>query len=251
MASAALLCILTVGVAFAESNDLTAAEWLSAIDTAERVEHSYSVIAQTITTSSGSERTLRFQSWSGEQGDLGLMAYTEPARVRGDKILLRDGGDNIWYYMHRRDVTRHFAGHTRRQSAMGSDFSYEDLSTGDMTEDYTAALRGFETLDTTECVKLRCVPTESGPTYDSIVVWAAIRDSLSRKIEYYDDGSLLKTLHMSDFKVVDGRKMAMYWEMVNDREGSRTIMETTSITLKNESDPTFFTRRSLSRPVEE
>jgi hypothetical protein len=151
--------------------------------------------------------------------------------------------------MHRRDVTRHFTGNTRRQKAMGSDFSYEDLSMGEMAEDYTAQLVGFETLDTTECVMLLCIPTESGPSYDSLMLWAGVTDSLSRKIMYYDDNDLLKTLYLSEFGVADGRKMAMRLEMVNDREGSRTVMQTVSINLKDALDPGMFTMQSLTRAL--
>lgn len=241
----ALAAVPSIGHAQADSG----AAWLKAIDTVERLPSTYSEITQTITTSSGSERELKMRSWTADNGDLGLMACTDPARVRGDRILIRDGGDNIWYYMHRRDVTRHFTGHTRRQSAMGSDFSYEDLSTGDMTEDYTAELRGYENLDTLICVKLRCLPTDKGPSYDSLLIWAGIADSLSRKIEYYDGDGLLKTLYLSEFEIADGRKLSMHYEMVNDREGSRTVMQTDVIDLKDQPDLGLFTQQALTRAL--
>ncbi|MBU1938067.1 hypothetical protein KKG05_11770, partial [bacterium] len=85
---------LMAGFAFAQEDG---ASWLKLIDEAERVPHASGIMEQTITTSSGSERTLTMRVWSAEEGDLSLMAYTAPARVKGDKILQRDGGDNIWY----------------------------------------------------------------------------------------------------------------------------------------------------------
>ena len=190
-----LLCaVLTAsGIGMAEAQDDGAA-WLKKIDDAERVPHSYGVMRQTITTSGGSTRTFTIRSWSAQNGDVSLMAYDEPARVAGDKILMLDGGDNIWYYMRRRDVTRHFAGHTRNQSAMGSDFSYEDLAQGDFTEDYTADVLGREEIDGVACVKLRAVPTPSGPSYDSLYLWASVDDNLTRRVEYFDDNQLMKTL---------------------------------------------------------
>ena len=225
------------------------AAWLKRIDDAERVQYSYAVIKQTITTSGGSERTLTMRSWSDENGDVSLMVYTAPPRIKGDKILQRDGGDNIWYYMKRRDVTRHFAGHTRRQSAMGSDFSYEDMSTGDMTEDYTAALLGYEELDNENCVKLKLTPSESGPSYDHLILWAGKDDALSRKIEYYDDEGHLKTLFLIDLKVIENRKVAMKMEMKNHREGSRTLMEYESITFTKKPEAWMFTKDALVREV--
>jgi outer membrane lipoprotein-sorting protein len=204
---------------------------------------------QTITTSGGSERTLTMRFWSAEEGDLSLMAYTAPARVKGDKILQRDGGDNIWYYMKRRDVTRHFVGTARRQSAMGSDFSYEDLGSGDMTEDYTAELLGEEILDDVPCAKLKCIPTESGPSYEYIIAWVGIEDYLPRKIDYYDDDGHLKTLTFSEFQTIEERKLAMKMEMVNVREGSRTLMIQKSISYKEEPESSLFTKEALSREI--
>jgi len=231
---------------FAQENG---AAWLERIDAAERVPYSYGVLKQTITTSGGSERTLTMKAWSAENGDLSLMVYTDPPRVRGDKILLRNGGDDIWYYMQRRDVTRHYAGHTRRQSAMGSDFSYEDLFQGSMTEDYTAEFQGFEEIEGIECVRLKLVPTESGPSYDHLILWAGRDDTLSRKIEYYDEDGLLKTLLISEFREVEGRRIGFRMEMKNNREGSRTLMVFDSITFAGEPEAWIFTKEALTREI--
>jgi len=241
-----LICfvlVLFTCSSFAQDDGLA---WLKKIDAAERVEHSYSTISQTITTSTGKNRTLRATSWSAEGGDVSLMVYTEPARVKGDKILNRDGGDNIWYYMKRRDVTRHFTGSARRQKAMGSDFSYQDLSQGDMVEDYTAEVLGYEKFKGEDCVKLNCVPTESGPSYDHIIVTASVNDHVSRKIDYYDEKGLLKILYIKDIREIEGRITGMIMEMVNEREGSKTILQTESITYKKKPDSSMFTKSALT-----
>ncbi len=239
-----IITILIISTGFSQDDGAT---WLQQISDAETIPYSYSVVEQTITTSSGSERTMTIRSWSAEDGDLSIMVYTDPARVRGDKILQRDGGDNIWYYMHRRDATRHFVGHSRRQSAMGSDFSYEDLASGDMTEDYTAEFQGYEELDGENCVKLKCVPTETGPSYAYIILWASAEDNLTRKIEYYDEDGFLKTLFLSDFQVIEGRKLPLRMLMENHREDSHTLMVTSSITFAEEPDASMFTTDALTR----
>ncbi|MFC2150203.1 outer membrane lipoprotein-sorting protein [Calditrichota bacterium] len=225
-------------------------EWLTRIDQAERMSHSKSVVEQTITTSSGSERILTMKGWSAKNGDLSLMVYIAPARIKGDKILLRDGGDNIWYYMQRRDVTRHFAGHNRKQNAMGSDFTYEDLSTGTMTEDYIAEVLGEEIINGDECINLLLKPTDSGPSYDHLMLWADVNDALTRKIDYYDDEGLLKTLQLSNIQEVDGRKVPMNMLMTNVRENSTTRMYYKEISFKEEPDLSIFNTNSLSRELE-
>ncbi len=227
----------------------TGAAWMERIENAEQVDHSYAVMRQTITTTTGAERTFTLRAWSAQEGDMALMAYTEPARVDGDRILQLNGGDDIWYYMKRRDTTRHFAGHTRKQSAMGSDFSYEDMASGDFSEDYTAEILGYEDYQGVRCVKLKCIPTPSGPSYAYIIVWADTEHALSRKIEYYDEEGHLKSLFLTDFREIEGRTVAMKMEMVNHREGSRTVMETVEMTFAREPDSSLFTQAALSRAL--
>ncbi|MDP8205147.1 MAG: outer membrane lipoprotein-sorting protein [Candidatus Electryonea clarkiae] len=224
-------------------------ELLKKIDAAENIPHSFSIVKQTITTSGGSERTMTMKAWSAENGELSLMVYTDPRRVAGDKILQRDSGDNIWYYMNRRDVTRHFTGSSRKQSAMGSDFSYEDLSQGDLVEDYNAEIVGEENIDGTPCIKLKCTPTESGPSYQFIYLWVGNNDYLTRKIEYYDEDGHLKTLYLSEFQTIEGRLTPMKMEMVSKRESSRTLMENVSISFKEEPDASLFTKEALTREM--
>lgn len=249
----ALIALLTFTFAISsaraqETSD--GAQWLKKIDAAERVDHSYGTFSQTITTSTGTQRTLKAKAWSADNGELQLMVYTDPARVAGDKILQRDNGDNIWYYMKRRDVTRHFVGTARRQSAMGSDFSYEDMAQGDMTKDYTAEVLGQEKVEEDECIKLKCTPTPAGPSYNHLVLWAGMDDNLTRKIDYYDENGLLKTLTISNFQTIDGKKMGLHMVMKNQREGSQTVIDQGDLSLKTVPDPQLFTKSALTRDIQ-
>ena len=247
LTAALLAMVLTATAAGADD---TGQQWLSRIDEAETVPYSIATMTQTITTTSGKERTFTFESFSADDGDISLMAYTDPSRVAGDKILLLDGGDQVWYYMKRRDVIRHYAGHTLKQSAMGSDFSYEDLSSGDMQDDYTADFLGEETLEGEPVVKLKATPTPDGPSYDHLIIWASTQDSLSRRIEYYDEDGLEKTLILSDFRVVDGRKTAFSLRMNNERRNSHTEMNTVRISFDKEPDARLFTKAALAEAID-
>ncbi len=246
--TATIIILLTGSLTGLQADDL-ATQWLGWIDNVESVDHMEGVVKTTITTSSGAERTLTAKMWSAQGGDVSLMAYTDPPRVAGDKILQRDNGDNIWYYMKRRDVTRHFSGHTRRQKAMGSDFSYEDMASGDLKEDYTAEFIGEEMTQKTKCAKLKLKPTESGPSYDHLILWVALEDTLTRQIEYYDKNGLLKTLTLSDIKLIDGKKIPCKMLMDNQAENSRTLMEYESISFKVNPPEWYFGQDALTRDI--
>ncbi len=223
--------------------------WLHKIAEAEKVDHSVSTGTQTITTTTGKERTFETKSWSAEEGDIGLTEYLSPSRVKGDKILIRDAGDNIWYYMKRRDVTRHFTGNQRKQKAMGSDFSYEDMAMGDFEEDYTPEFLGFEDIDGTRCVKLKCVPTESGPSYDHIIIFADEENSLTRQIDYFDENGHLKSLFLTEFTVFGSHTVATNILMVSHREGSQTKMTIDTIDFDSPPSSSIFTKDALSREI--
>ena len=70
----------------------------------ERVASSKSTGKQIITTSGGQKRTLDFESFSRDDNEKQLIVYTGPERVAGDKILLRDDGNEVWFYTPKTDT---------------------------------------------------------------------------------------------------------------------------------------------------
>ena len=111
------------------------------------------------------------------------------------------------------------------------------------------AVLGEEEAGGVPCVKLDCVPTESGPSYERIIIWAGLQDALTRRIDYYDDEGLLKRLILSDFRETGGRRLPFLYEMSNLREGSRTVMEQTSLDLETVPEPELFTQAALAREL--
>lgn len=227
--------------------DTLALRVIRRIDATERVQSSRGTMRQVITTSGGDERTLEMEAWSRDRNDKQLMVYTAPRRVAGDKILMLNQGDDIWFYTPRTDRVRHLASHARRQKVQGSDFAYEDMAGGSIEEDYTFALLGQEDQDDTPCHKLELVPTDSGPHYSRLILWADRERYLTRRIDYYEDGDLLKRLTTSDVRQIGGQWVAMRIVMENLREGGRTVMETQEIEFDVDLPDQLFTTGGLKR----
>jgi outer membrane lipoprotein-sorting protein len=217
------------------------------IDATERVRSSRGSMRQVITTSGGAERTLEMEAWSRDRNDKQLVVYTAPRRVAGDKILMLNQGDDIWFYTPRTDRVRHLASHARRQKVQGSDFAYEDMAGGSIEEDYTFALLGQEDVDDTPCYKLELVPTDSGPHYSRLILWADRERYLTRRIDYYEEDDLLKRLTTDDVRQIDGQWVAMRMVMENLREGGRTVMETREIEFDVDLPDQLFTTGGLRR----
>jgi outer membrane lipoprotein-sorting protein len=241
--------LLVVGVSTARGQDAAqdVVDIIRRIDANEQTPSSYSEGRQIITTSSGKTRSLEVEFYSVGQNEKTLTVYTGPARVKGDKILMLNDGDDIWFYTPKTDRVRHLASHARRQRVQGSEFSYEDMISGNLEEDYTHTLLGREEVDGAECYKIESIPTESGPSYSKIIVWAEVARYVTRRIDYYEDETLLKRLIPSDIREVNGHYLPFRLAMTNLRDGGKTVFEFERMDVGVDHDDRLFTTTSLKR----
>jgi outer membrane lipoprotein-sorting protein len=237
--------LITTGIL--QAQELTPRQIIKKIDDTEQVASSEGVVKQTIITSGGKKRTLEMKSYSRDRNDKQLMVYTSPKRVKGDKILMLNDGDDIWFYTPKTDRVRHLASHARRQKVQGTDFAYEDMSGGSIEEDYTYTLLGEEKVDGTACYKLELIPTESGPHYSKLILWADKDKFVTSQIDYYEDDELLKRLKCYDVEMIDGHWYAMKMVMTNIKEGGETVMETIEVKFDLELADDIFTTGNLKR----
>ncbi len=242
-----IILLLLVTSVFGIAQALTPKQIIEKIDKTERVESSKGKIKQIITTSGGEKRILEAEAISKNRNEKQLMKYISPKRISGDKILMLNDGDDIWFYTPRTDRVRHLASHAKRQKVQGSDFSYEDMAAGDYEKDYSYKLLGKETVAGRECYKFEMIPTERGPHYSKLILWADCERFLTLKIDYYEEGELLKRLVCEEVKLIDNHWTAMKLTMDNLQEGGKTVMETLEITYDIELADDLFTTKSLNR----
>lgn len=221
---------------------------LEKADKAGWTEASHMLAEQTITTTGGSKRTFKIESWSKDGDDKQLMRYLAPPQSEGIGILTLDGGDNIWAYFPDSDDLRKIASSARNQSVQGSDFTYEDLATMTMSEKYDAKLLGEEEKLGHACYKLRLEPK---PDYDSfykkLVAWVVKSDYRPVMIRYYDKkGKHEKTLQLGSYKKVKGVWVARKLVMKNHQRGSKTTMKIMKVKINPELDDGMFTTRNLT-----
>ncbi|GAB4339230.1 MAG: outer membrane lipoprotein-sorting protein [Calditrichia bacterium] len=230
------------------SREFTALEIIRKVDATERVASSVATIRQEIETSGGKKRTLVAKTYSKDKNRKQLMEYLEPARVKGDKILMLDDGNEIYFYTPRTRRVRHLASHARKQKVHGSDFSYEDLSHGDLEKDYTSKLLGEEEIDGRPCYKLELIPTESGPHYRKLILWADKERFITLQIDYFEEESEpTKRLHCREIQNIQGHWTPMVLIMENLAEGGRTVMITEEIKYDVDLPDEMFTTQNLKR----
>lgn len=210
----------------------------------------YSVGTQTITTSSGTQRTFEFESWSSNKGEKSLTRYTKPAAIRGQAFLMLNNADDIWTYFPRTKRVRKLASHAKKQKVQGSDFTYEDMGGGDtFLTKFQSSYLGQVNKDGViiHQVELTGIPSQD-PPYPKMILWARESDYFPIQIDYFDETDFnLKTLVLSDVQLIEDFPTAMKMEMTDHRERSTTIMETLSATYKWEPPGNFFSERSLKK----
>lgn len=239
-----LLLTVLICSLFAESVD----EILDKMEKNENPKSTRSEMTQIVYSPSGRETKSKLISMGKDEGDKGLMEYVSPARIKGMKILMLNDGDDIWLYSNRTGRVRKIASNNKKQSVNGSDFSYEDMSMGDMREDYSAKLAGNEKYKGKDCYKIVMTAKDKEKTYSKVVIWVDKSNYVYQKGDFYDeDGELWKTLTMEDVT-----KVAAYWtpkkiEMKNVQKGSRTVMLMNKIEYDIKLNDRLFSQKNLKR----
>ena len=203
---------------------LLSAQELSGEDIINRVneifnpETSHGISTMTITTSSGNERTFKFESWSKGAGEKNLVRYLEPSREKFE----------------------------------GSDFSYEDMGGGDaFITDYTSKRLEDEEKSDYECYKVELIKkADSDMSYSRIIMWIIKENFCPVFMEYYEEDNpkrLQKTLTQYDIKIIDGLPVAMNSVMRNVNDNTETKTSVIDIEFNIDLDDEMFTERSLKK----
>jgi len=241
------ILVFLLSASILPGQDMTGPEILDKMMEVMNPEFSHAKMKQTILTTTGKNRTLEYESFSGQGGKNVIMRYLEPARVRGNAMMMTDFSDNIWMYNKRTNRVRKLASHARKQKFEGSDFTYEDMGSGDTwKEDYETILKGMGKAEGEPCYVLEMTAKSSNQTYQKLICFVGQEDFCPRRIDYYEDPSiLLKSLILSDIEIIQDIPTPMKMTMKNHLESSETTMEYTEVTYDVEYPESFFSERNL------
>ena len=245
-----LMALLLASVAF--SQEMTADDIIQKVNDQFNTETNYAKSKMTIVTTSGQKRTFIQESWSKDRGEKNLMRYLEPRRVKDQAVLMLNHADDIWMFFPRTQRVRKLATHAKKQKMQGSDFSYEDMGSGDaFIEDFTSKKLDDEQKEKQDCYKLELTrKPESSSSYSRLVMWIIKKNFLPVVIEYYDEKDptyLLKTMVSSDFRVIDGIPTSMKVVMFNKNDNTQTEMELLEVKYNITLSDAMFTERSLKK----
>ena len=184
-------------------------------------------------------------------GDKSLFVFDQPRDVQGTALLTHahiNTQDDQWLYLPALKRVKRINASKRSGSFMGSEFSYEDMSSPEV-EEYT-----YRYLRDEPCGELACTVTEQVPLdvvsgYSRKVVWQDTGELRIWKMDLYDrKGSHLKTLTFANYRLYLDR----YWRageqtMENHLTGASTVLHWSDFRFRTNLDDSEFTRTALRR----
>jgi hypothetical protein len=175
------------------------------------------------------ERVIDQYSKDGPNGARTVIVFQSPANVAGTRFLTMDtaaGGSDQWIYLPSLGRVRRIAASESGGSFMGTDFSYDDISSMDreLSLDTHTLLRE-ETLNGKSCYVIQSVPKDNSYQYSKTVTWIDKNGFLIYKSEMYNRrGEMAKAMEMSEFKDVQGRLTPMQTKISTVGAGTSTTI---------------------------
>ena len=232
--------------------ELTGEDIVQKVNDLFNVESGYAKAKMTIQTTSGQKRTFIYESWSKNKGEKNLVRYLEPGRVKDQATLMLNNADDIWMYFPRTQRVRKLASHAKKQKMQGSDFSYEDMGSGDaFINDFSPKRLEDEKMEGYDCYKLELTrKPDSDVSYSRLIMWVIKENFVPVVIDYYDEDD--PTLHEkrlveSDIRVIDDIPTAMKVVMYNKNDNTQTELELLEVKYNITLADSMFTERGLKK----
>jgi uncharacterized protein len=186
-----------------------------------------------------------------------VVRFDEPADIKGTSFLQVehiDGNDDLWIYLPALKKSRRLVANNKKDSFVGSDFSYGDISLPKVDQ-YRHSLLKTEAVDGVECFVIESVPAtdavRASTGYSKKVTWVRRDNYVEAQVEYYDlAGRLWKTQKVSRPEAVEpqkGRWFPLYREMTNHQNGHRTVITATKLVPGVALPDDTFSTRSIER----
>jgi outer membrane lipoprotein-sorting protein len=206
-----------------------------------------------ITAKNGSttERLIDQYSKDDAQGkSRTVIVFQQPASVRGTRFLTMEtvsGSDDQWIFLPNLGKVRRIASSEGSGSFMGTDMSYDDISSVNREADKdTHTLLREEAYSGAECYVIQSVPKDASYQYAKMISWIDKSTKVSHRLEGYDKrGNLVKTLEPSAFKDVQGYLTPLQMKVSSVAEGTSTTVYTDIIKYNDPIPDSVFTTTYL------
>lgn len=192
-------------------------------------------------------RSMTMESWTSGNSKA-LVKILAPIREAGNRTLKL--GNDIWMYLRNTETTIRIPPSMMLQSWNGSDYTYDDMVHEEtLSKDYNITIVGSDTIAGSECWKLQLLPKPNAAVvWGKLFYWVRKDRDLPAKAEYFDErGKLMRTMVMSDFKVIGGRFIPTVWTMYNADKTHSTEIKLEKASFDKNIPSSIFSLRELEK----
>ena len=207
-------------------------------------------LLMTLINKKGKTRSSSLHSINKDDGAKQIIWFLSPADDKGVAFLKiehdnRDDEMRIWLPSFKK--IRRISAKKRSDSFMGSDMSYEDLSSRQLDE-YTFTLIGQEVYDSISCHLLESIPKEhirSG--YNRHITWVDPTLLIPLKEESYDKSGIILKEKYFTYKKMDTYQILREIQVTNVQKKHSTHLKFENIEIDTGVNDDFFHERHLKR----
>ncbi|WOE70243.1 outer membrane lipoprotein-sorting protein [Hydrogenimonas thermophila] len=226
-------CLFTIlfGITLFAQSGLEVAK--KSYDMLSGYKSSVSEVTMVLKNSSGDEniRKLQIDKLEGSDGDKSLITFLFPLDLKGTKLLSYEiigKDDKQWLYLPSLNRVKRISSRNRSGSFMGSEFSYEDISSQNYKNyTYEADVKDVE-IGGKRYLKVVRIPKDKTSGYSKQIIFIDPKSYLAKFGEYYDKrGRLLKKVSFLEYVKIDGvyRIKKIYMQNLQNRKSTILIWD--------------------------
>ena len=198
------------------------------------------------------KRALEVEGWNKDRAFAFIVVHSPP-KDRGNTTLRRR--NEMWVWLPKVERVIKIPPTMMHSAWQGSDFTYEDIIKADsIVKDYTHKL-----LKTTKEEGRTVYHIEATPKPDAPVVWGKVLTDVAlydedgaviplNELDYSERGELIRTITMSDIRLLGGRRVPTMLECVPTRKkGQRTTLQYRELEFDLPLDESFFSYQRLQK----
>ncbi|MCR5290119.1 MAG: outer membrane lipoprotein-sorting protein [Treponema sp.] len=205
----------------------------------KKPDFSKAAVIMTLTDKNGNTEVRQVGEYGRNKNDLTdtVMIFFSPASVKDTRFLQKENkgtDDDKWIFLPALRTTRRVASSDGDKAFVGTDFTYDDMSTREVEEDTHELLKESETKFNFDCYVVKSTPKDSKDQYLYRISWVDKDSWIPVYIELYDKkGKLQKINSIPTLKKMQGATGHTYNIPVKSLMENVQTNHSTCIEIKN------------------
>ena len=244
-----IIRLIILSILFQNLFALTGIELALLVDDRNSPKNMKSNMSMLLTNKNGKTRTSKIRSYSKDENKKQILWFLAPADDKGVaylKIEHENKNDDMKLWLPNFKKIRRISSKKKSESFMGSDMSYEDMTSRDIDE-YTYSILGSEKIDNVDCYILESVPSGIKTEYSKHISWITKDMHLPVKEESFDKkGELLKSKSII-YQQIKEYSIMIELHVKNVQRNHQTILKFDNIEVDSGIKDNIFHEKNLKR----